>query len=433
MWKTKDCIVLAVTLVFSLVNLYLGRLTCSGLLTAGGAIGVYYVLLRIACRGRRKREGGRGKAEIPLPPSPIRLPPSALPHPPAPRKPVDPNDTDALVEEMLAQGRFALLLRPQIARNLGETHFCQAIEALEQTMALVPDGEVVLGRIDEALDDGKLDEEEIARHQGRVTRVERFFLDRFPVTNQQFYEFVTAGGYQQMALWDESILPAVLDLVDRTGMPGPEYWRNGCFPPRQENHPVVGVCWYEAAAFARWIGKRLPSDAEWVKAGSWPVPLSATTRSQRKYPWGDTMDRSRANLWGSGPERIVPVEEFADGVSVGGVYQLIGNVWEWTGGNFRSADYPMGELVLRTPMKSIRGGAFDTYFDNQATCGFQTGENPLNRRHNIGFRLAVGVCDLVLTQPAPKAEGGRRKPEEESAALPLSPSAFRLPPEEVLT
>ncbi len=58
--------------------------------------------------------------------------------------------------------------------------------------------------------------------------------------------------------------------------------------PQQEDHPVVGVSWYEAAAYARWVGKRLPTDAEWVKAASWPVSVSATTRVQRRYPWGDT-------------------------------------------------------------------------------------------------------------------------------------------------
>jgi iron(II)-dependent oxidoreductase len=137
-----------------------------------------------------------------------------------------------------------------------------------------------------------------------------------------------------------------------------------------------------------------------VKATCWPVALSSQTLVQRRYPWGDTMDHNRANLWGTGPNRAVAVHEFPDGVSVGGVYQLIGNVWEWTGGNFRG-DQSDGELVLPVPMKSIRGGAFDTYFDHQATGQFQSGDNPLQRRHNIGFRCAIGVCDLLLARSAP--------------------------------
>ena len=127
------------------------------------------------------------------------------------------------------------------------------------------------------------------------------------------------------------------------------------------------------------------------------------------------MDPNRANLWGAGPDRVVSVYEFAEGASLGGIYQLIGNVWEWTSSDFHAqgiecpAD-PSG------PMKSLRGGAFDTYFDKQATCQFQSGENPLRRRHNIGFRCAVGVCDVVLVRPSQTqgeacAEQGAAEPE----------------------
>lgn len=310
----------------------------------------------------------------------------------------DPEDINALVERMLAQCRFALLLRPQIAKSLHPDQFARAKAALQCDMALVPDGDVAMGFIDEALDDGVLDEEEMRVHEGRIVRVQRFFLDRYPVTNRQYFEFVAAEGYRQMGLWDQSILPAMLDFVDLTGEPGPRFWKNGCYLEGREDHPVVGLSWHEAAAYARWVGKRLPTDVEWVKAGSWPVPVSETKRLQRRYPWGDTMDRSRANLWGSGPEKTVSVREYADGISVGGVHQLIGNVWEWTNGNFRGVPGLVGELAFESPMKSLRGGAFDTYFDGQATCQFQSGDSPLARKRNIGFRLAVGVCDLLLAQ-----------------------------------
>ncbi len=87
------------------------------------------------------------------------------------------------------------------------------------------------------------------------------------------------------------------------------------------------------------------------------------------------------------------------------MYQLIGNVWEWTASNYCGGSLPPEEvpqtgLKLTTALKSIRGGAFDTYFDSQATCQFQSGENPLHRRNNIGFRCAVGICDLMLVRPA---------------------------------
>lgn len=173
------------------------------------------------------------------------------------------------------------------------------------------------------------------------------------------------------------------------------------------------------------MGKRLPTDAEWVKAGSWPVPLSDERQWQRKFPWGDTMDRDRCNLWGSGRGGVAAVTDYASGVSVGGVYQLIGNVWEWTTGDFGAEESE--DLSLPTPMKSIRGGAFDTYFENQATCQFVSGENPLARRHNIGFRCALGVCDVAPhIQRAPDDDA--REPDEEGPASPKSAAGAEPPP-----
>jgi len=377
-----------------------------------------------ARRYRLVRRGGKGAAAQPA--SLMQTVAHAI----TPRMAVDPTDTQGLVEEMLAQGRYALLLRKQVVSNLTDEQFGRAREALSESMALVPEGEVVLGPIDQALDDGKLDNDELALHDGKLVRVAALFLDRFPVTNQQFQEFVDGGGYEQMSIWDPHIWPAVLDFVDLSGCHGPRLWKQGRFDHGQEHYPVVGVSWYEAAAYARWVGKRLPTDAEWVKAGSWPVECGSATHAQRKYPWGDAMDLSRANLWGSGRGRTVPVTDFAGGVSVGGVYQLIGNVWEWTSGNFRPSDHPAGELSLSAPLRSIRGGAFDTYLDNQATCQFQSGEDPLQRRHNIGFRCAVGLCDLQLA---------RLKPADEAApapgdAAPAAAEAVAPPaPEEVCT
>lgn len=396
---------LAAILTLSLACWVLGWLVAGPIYYGGGSAGLGYVLFRAADEYRLHRSRGIGKCRVL--PSPAKL---------APRpKPANPNDRGALVDEMLAQGRCALLLRPQIAGSLSGAQFRQALAALYETMALVPEGEVALERFVASVgpDPAEGSEEAI-----RVVRVAPLFLDRHPVTNRQFYEFVAGGGYEQVALWDPAIWTAVLAMTDRTGKPGPRYWTDGVYLEGEEDHPVVGVSWYEAAAFARWIGKRLPSDAEWVKAGAWPLPAGGSLYGQRRYPWGDTIDRGKANLWGSGPEGIVPVRAFPEGASVGGVHQLIGNVWEWTGGAFRGIDGPDGRIVPADPMKSLRGGAFDTYFDNQATCQFQSGDSPLCRKHNVGFRCAVGVCDLLLAcageQPENTAAGPGEPPGKET-------------------
>ena len=382
----------------------MGWTVWSPLTGAAGALGILYVLqLALQTRrgemgpGRESRDRPRNQAtaESPQPltgddePSAladeVRLAPTVL------------SESDRLVEAMLAQGRCALLLRPQIAPTLSEDQFRRAIRCLTDASALVPEGEVLLGQIDESADNSSLDDDPPA-DLPRVVRLEPFFLDRYPVTNEQYHEFVAGGGYAEAALWDPAILPAVLDFVDRTGQPGPRFWSGGTYEPAKKDHPVVGVSWYEASAYARWLGKRLPTDAEWVKAGCWPVGLTVGTGSQRRYPWGDTMDRTRANLWGSGPKGTAPVTAFPGGTSVGSVCQLIGNVWQWMRGNFPSSDSNDGDWLVETPMKSIRGGAFDTYFDNQAACQFQSGEAAIARKHNIGFRCAVGVCDLLLAR-----------------------------------
>jgi iron(II)-dependent oxidoreductase len=305
-----------------------------------------------------------------------------------------PTDTNSLVEEMLALGRYALLLRPQIAPNLNEGQMRRALAALDRQTSLVEHGQLCIGLAGKESDDNEFQDTDLAS-AGTVVEVEGFRLDRFEVTNQQFQQFIDHGGYSQATLWEPQVWPAVVDFVDRTGRPGPRFWSNGRYAAGEEDHPVVGVSWYEAAAYARWVGKRLPSDAEWEKAGCWPVELAVDTLLQRRYPWGDGMERARTNIWGSGPGTTVPVDKYPEGASAGGVYQLIGNVWEWTAGDYGGGAYQRRGLNLATPMKSIRGGAYDTYFDNQATCQFQSGENPVARKHNIGFRCAVSTCDLT--------------------------------------
>jgi gamma-glutamyl hercynylcysteine S-oxide synthase len=306
------------------------------------------------------------------------------------------DDVESLVEQMLVHGRYSLLLRPQISENLTLELYQKARDALETEMGLTPQGDVHLEPSVFDVDYQLFVSDDLDAPKGLIIPVQAVFLDRYPVTNKQYQRFVAVGGYQEMAIWDREILPAVLDFVDSTGQPGPRFWKNGRYPAGEANLPVVGVSWYEAAAYARWVGKRLPTDAEWVKAGSWPVTLSSSTHLQRKYPWGDTMDRHKANVWGSGPGRIVPVDEFTEGVSVGGLYQLIGNVWEWTSTNL-DVDPSSEDTVAEKPafLKSIRGGAFDTYFEDQANCQFASGENPILRKHNVGFRCAIGLCDIA--------------------------------------
>jgi len=371
--------------LFSLASIGLGLWLSSTELVAVGALGLCYVLLKFTAKYLLEKEHD---AKNPMADIEEDKPVAAC----EAIRSTDPNDTGKLVDLMLAQGRFALLLRQQIATNLDEEQFRRAFNVLAESMAFVSDGKVSLAS------DGETLGCENAEPCVKVIHVEPFFIDRYPVTNRQYYEFVAANGYEQISLWKKSIWPAVLDFVDKTQTPGPRYWKNGCYPKWKDDHPVVGISWFEASAYARWAGRRLPTDPEWVKAGSWPVPVDQKRFEQRKYPWGNTIDTERANLWESGCKDTVSTYSYPDGVSVGGVHQLIGNVWEWTAGDFRKNNHPEGDFVLESPMKNIRGGAFDTYFANQATCQFHSGESLMARKANVGMRLALGICDIALTQ-----------------------------------
>jgi len=313
---------------------------------------------------------------------------------PRPQPAPPPSDTKTLVAQMLRQGRYALLLRPEIRPNLDEEQLIEALETLMNEMSAVTGGAVgpFTNAIDLACDDDNPPE------RGWST-VAPFYLDRCTVTNRQYALFVEAGGYDSYELWLPEVVPAIPSFVDRDGFPGPRYWKNGTYLPGTDDEPVVGVSWYEAAAYARWVGKRLPTDAEWQKAGSCPVMVAPGQMVDRRFPWGDAVDRTRLNIWGSEPDGIVAVNHYAER-SIGGIQQLVGNVWEWVADDFGLEPRgPRNRITLPTPMKAIRGGAFDTYFDTQATCQFQSGENPMARRHNIGFRLALSVRDLEMPPP----------------------------------
>jgi gamma-glutamyl hercynylcysteine S-oxide synthase len=313
-----------------------------------------------------------------------------------------PASTNAFVDELLANGRYALLLRPETKQHLTQAQLMQAIRQLDEAMALVPAGRVLLGQLAEQAHSvgstGDVDAKLAARN---LVHVEAGYLDRFCVTNEQFQQFVDAGGYEQLEFWHEAALPALLDFVDQTGNPGPRFWSDGEFPSGEGRLPVVGVSWFEAWAYAHWVGKQLPTDAQWTKAGAWPVESAPGRIAQRRYPWGESFDVRRAHLFGSGTRGPVPVDEFPGGVSVGGIHQLIGNVWEWTSTPLVELGDP--SLYVSESVMSIRGGAFDTYFENHASCHYQSGDHALVRKQNIGFRLALPMRDLEAHE-APAAE-----------------------------
>lgn len=259
----------------------------------------------------------------------------------------------------------------------------EAIEVLDERFALVPEGYVSI--VQAVLDVPGAPELDV--------ETPPFLMAKHAVTNAQFQKFVDQGGYEQLELWPEDIWPHLIGFKDRSGAAGPRLWSMGRHDRHLASHPVVGVSYYEAGAYARWAGYRLPTEAEWQMAASWRIRSSAHVF--HRYPWGESVDTGRCNIWATGLDATAPVDAFEEGAAPNGVLQLIGNVWEWTSDDFEAVDQHQNPVVGDTLMKSIRGGAYDTYFACQATSDFRTGSAALQRAPNVGFRCCI---DLESTE-----------------------------------
>ena len=223
-----------------------------------------------------------------------------------------------------------------------------------------------------------------------------FWIDVTPVTNGAYAEFVEAGGYHDPRWWDEDGWA----WRREAGLEHPQFWsgqarswsrtRFGWLEDLPADQPVQHVCWHEADAYARWRGKRLPTEAEWEKAASW----DPTAGGKRRYPWGDDEAGSeRANL-GQRHFTPAPVGAYPDGASAYGCLQMVGDVWEWTASSFEAypgfCSFPYreySEVFYGSGYKVLRGGSWAT--DRSAVrATFRNWDHPIRRQIFCGFRCA---------------------------------------------
>ncbi|MGI5404394.1 ergothioneine biosynthesis protein EgtB [Streptomyces sp. CA-135486] len=254
---------------------------------------------------------------------------------------------------------------------------------------LVPGGPFTMGTSTEPW---ALDNERPA-HQ-RV--VPAFFMDTMPVTCGAYQAFIDDGGYTDPRWWAAE----GWDQIRQHNIGAPLFWRRdggqwlrrrfGVTEPVPADEPVLHVSWYEADAYARWAGRRLPSEAEWEKAARHD-PHSGRSR---RFPWGDEDPApSHANL-GQRHLRPAPAGSYAEGESPLGIRQLIGDVWEWTASDFLPypgfAAFPYreySEVFFGSAHKVLRGGAFAV--DAVACRGtFRNWDLPVRRQIFSGFRTA---------------------------------------------
>jgi gamma-glutamyl hercynylcysteine S-oxide synthase len=257
------------------------------------------------------------------------------------------------------------------------------LEAVE-----VPGGTFELG----APDEGFAYDNERPRHH---TDVRAFRIGRTPITNATYLHFVEGGGYERREWWSDEAW-AWKEQYDITH---PQGWARGSAgewrrwtmdgrAPLEPDEPVVHVSWFEADAFARAHGARLPTEAEWEKAATWDQG------SKRDYPWGDEPpDETRANLDHAllGP---APAGAYPAGAAPCGALGMLGDVWEWTSSDFRG--YPgftahpykeYSEVFFGPEYKVLRGGSWATRA-RVATPTFRNWDLPQRRQIFSGVRLA---------------------------------------------
>jgi len=222
-----------------------------------------------------------------------------------------------------------------------------------------------------------------------------YLIDRTEVTNRQFKRFVDAGGYRNRELWREAFVrdgrevpwdEAVARFRDRTGRPGPATWASGDFPEGQGDLPVTGVSWYEAAAFAVFSGKALPTVYQWSRAAG---------------AWASAMIVPNSNFGGKG---LAPVASHG-GLGPFGTHDMAGNAKEWC---WNAAG----------TKRFILGGAWDepSYMFNDPDA-----QSPFARAPNFGFRLAKALDDKTAPTAADSIprilrDYGKEKPVSKDVA-----------------
>ena len=230
-------------------------------------------------------------------------------------------------------------------------------------MILIPAGEFQMGtNATDNTDDNQATNTPLSNNDARpqhVATTKAFYIDKTEVTNAQYKKFCDATGYAP-----------------------PPHWKGGRFPEAQGDFPVVRVNWYEATAFARWAGKRLPTEAEWEHA--------ARGTDARSYPWGNDWSTEKVVHDDSGP---ASVGSKPAGASPFGVLDMAGNAAEWTSSWFDAyPNSPTKQPDFGRTLKVVRGGPW--YGGNNLNLTYyRLVGRPSSRNMWIGFRCAKDISN----------------------------------------
>ncbi len=209
---------------------------------------------------------------------------------------------------------------------------------------------------------------------GDTVNVSSFYLDKHLVTYQEYNQFIEDGGYGKKKYWSEE---------GRKFLEKYEFWGPTTYHEKylnRKNLPVTGVSWYEAEAYANWRGARLPTAAEWT--------LACQGGTKQRYPWGNDFDFEAVDYRGRLAPYAVGTRE--KNVSLIGVYDLVGNVWQWCADAYEGKDFRLEAEPTGTkpgPQKILRGGAWMSlrrHFESD----YLYYDKPFHRLATYGFRCA---------------------------------------------
>ncbi len=259
-------------------------------------------------------------------------------------------------------------------------------DVLDGSVVQIPAGEFLMGS----------DSEQTNERPQRLVYLDRYQIDRYEVTNVQYQRFIRA-----------------------TGRKPPRYWAGSDYPPGQADVPVVGVRWRDAEAYCAWVGKRLPTEAEWEKA--------CRGADGRIYPWGDRWEPDRANvglpfeearpgLWdeawsylqsdhtGSGKPSLRPVGTYPAGASPYGVMDMVGNASEWVWDWYNWSGYwdmpDRNPIGLEPPWnRGLRGSSWYLPYgkvsevQERSRCAARSSSHAADGDARAGFRCAQSIAD----------------------------------------
>ena len=210
--------------------------------------------------------------------------------------------------------------------------------------------------------------------RGEAVRVDTFYLDKHLVTYEQYNQFIEAGGYVEPRYWS----PEGIKFLNAYEFTVPSTYHEEYL--NKSELPVTGVSWYEAEAYSNWRNARLPTAAEWT--------LACQGSNKQRYPWGNAFDFEAVDY----RTRLAPypTSSHEKNVSPVGVFDLVGNVWQWCkdayeGEDFRRSVSPTG--TRPDPQKILRGGGWMSlrkHFESD----YLYYDKPHHRRATYGFRCA---------------------------------------------